>query len=157
VDVGGLWTILDAFEVEARSFRPFSAAARKIIAEQPRGAPGEFRLQCHVWRTSFADWRRAAVALGRCCQAVDTFGSCNDLRRAFSTGMGEVLNIEESIIGPSPGHSARTRMGVTLAMNLASASPGARCNGRLGDVVNDSVREQADSKVVTLAAARARG
>jgi integrase len=154
---GGLWIIPAARSKSKRDhFVPLSAAAREIIAEQPRGAAGDFVFSATFGRTSYAGWRRAAVALADAAKLATPW-ILHDLRRSFSTGMGEVLNIEESIIGRALGHSARTRMGVTARYELSQRLAQVRAAmDAWADVVTTRVREQVDSKVVTLATVRAR-
>jgi integrase len=110
---GRLWTIpADRMKSKREHVVPLSLAACEIIEAQPRGAGGDFVFSATLGRTSFAGWRRAAPALSKAA-ALTSPWTLHDLRRSCSTGLGEVLNIDEGIIGRMLGHSSRNRIGVT--------------------------------------------
>lgn len=115
----GLWTIPAArMKANRDHVVPLSPAAREIIAAQPKGAAGDFVFSATFGRTSFAGWRRAAMTL-RDKAKLKTPWIIHDLRRSCATGLGEILNIEESIIGRTLGHSPRSRMGITARYELS--------------------------------------
>ncbi len=116
---GRLWTIPAARMKSKRDHVvPLSLAACEIIEAQPRGAGGDFVFSATLGRTSFAGWRRAAPALAKSAALASPW-TLHDLRRSGSTGLGEVLNIDEGIIGRVLGHSSRSRIGVTARYELS--------------------------------------
>ncbi|WP_428673859.1 tyrosine-type recombinase/integrase [Reyranella sp.] len=116
---GGMWTIPAARSKSKREhIVPLSPAVREIIEAQPRGAAGDFVFSASLGRTSFAGWRRAAPALSKAA-ALATPWTIHDIRRSVATGLGEVLNIDEGVVGRVLGHSPRSRMGVTARYELS--------------------------------------
>jgi len=153
----GLWIIPPTRTKSKREHSvPLSLAAREIIAEQPRGAAGDFVFSATFGRTSYAGWRRAAVALADAAKLAEPW-TLHDLRRSMSTGLGEVLNIEESIIGRVLGHSPRSRMGVTARYERSQRLSQVRAAlGAWAEVVLSHVDGKPAAKVVTLAGAGVR-
>jgi len=157
---GGVWTIPAARSKSKRAHVvPLSPAAREIVEAQPRGAAGDYIFSATFGRTSFAGWRRAAVAL-KDAAALSEPWVLHDLRRSCSTGMGEVLNIDEGIIGRILGHSPRQRMGVTARYERSQRLVQMRSAlDAWADVVSARVDEEDDGggKVVPMVSAGARG
>lgn len=115
----GLWTIPAARMKSKRPhIVPLSRAARQILEAQSKGAAGDYVFSATFGRTSYAGWRRAAADL-RDAAALSEPWVIHDLRRSCATGLGEILNIEESVIGRALGHSARSRMGITARYELS--------------------------------------
>lgn len=110
---GGVWMIpAERAKGKREHAVPLSPEAREIIAAQPVGAAGDFIFSASFGRTSFAGWRRAAMTIAEKAALPEPW-VIHDLRRSFATGLGEVLNIEESAISRALGHSPKARMGVT--------------------------------------------
>jgi len=154
---GGLWTIpADRMKSKRQHVVPLSLAAREIIAAQPRGAAGDYIFTATFGRTSYAGWRRAAVTLAEAA-ALDQPWVIHDLRRSCATSLGEILNIEEGIIGRALGHSPRSRMGVTARYELSQRLVQVRsAMDAWSEAVVSYVTDKATSKVVSLVAERAR-
>lgn len=153
----GLWTIPPTRTKSKREHVvPLSLAGREIISEQTKGAAGDFVFSATFGRTSYAGWRRAAVALADGAKLAEPW-TLHDLRRSMSTGLGEVLNVEESIIGRVLGHSPRSRMGVTARYERSQRLSQVRTAlDAWAEVVLSHVDGKPADKVVTLAAAGAR-
>lgn len=153
---GGLWTIAAArYKSKRDHIVPLSAAARDIIAEQPRGAAGEFIFSANFGRTSFAGWRRAATTLAEKA-ALDTPWTLHDLRRSFATGLGDELNIDESIIQRLLGHASRSRMGVTARYERSERLAQMRAAvDAWAELITGRVEGRRDEKVVAIGTAAA--
>lgn len=155
---GGLWTIPAARSKSKRDHViPLGAAARAIIETRPQGAEGDFVFSATDGATSFAGWRRAASTLATNV-ALDQSWTIHDLRRSFATGIGEVLNAEESIIGRILGHSARSRMGVTARYERSGRLDAMRETlDAWAQAVAASVAARKGDNVIPFATERARG
>lgn len=115
----GVWTIPAARMKSKRPHVvPLSRPAREILEAQHKGAAGDYVFSATFGRTSYAGWRRAATDL-RDAAGLSEPWVLHDLRRSCATGLGEILNIEESTIGRALGHSSRSRMGVTARYELS--------------------------------------
>ena len=147
----GLWTIPAARMKSKRPhIVPLSRPAREIIEAQPKGAAGDYVFSATFGRTSYAGWRRAAADL-RDAAALSEPWVIHDLRRSVATGLGEILNIEESTIGRALGHSARSRMGVTARYELSQRLGQVRSAfDAWADLVLSRVHRAAASNVVAL-------
>lgn len=116
---GGVWSIPPARMKSKRPHVvPLSGPAREILEAQPKGAAGDYVFSAKFGKTSYAGWRRAAADLREAAGLSEPW-VIHDLRRSCATGLGEILNIEESVIGRALGHSARSRMGVTARYELS--------------------------------------
>ncbi len=153
----GVWSIPAARMKSKRPhIVPLSRPAREIIEAQPKGAAGDYVFSATFGRTSYAGWRRAAVDL-RDAASLSEPWVIHDLRRSFATGLGEILNTEESLIGRALGHSARSRMGVTSRYELSQRLGKVRSAvDAWADLLLSQVHGAAESNVVTLVGAGAR-
>lgn len=153
----GLWTIPAArMKTNRDHVVPLSPVARGIIEAQPKGAAGDFILSATFGRTSFAGWRRAVVTLTKAAGLTAPW-VLHDLRRSCATGLGEILNIEESIIGRTLGHSPRSRMGITARYELSQRLAQVRAAlDAWAALVMAHVEGKADGNVVPLPTARGR-
>jgi len=148
---GGLWSLPAARMKSKRPhIVPLSRPAREIIEAQPKGSAGDYVFSAKFGKTSYAGWRRAAVDLQAAADLAEPW-VIHDLRRSCATGLGEILNIEESTIGRALGHSARSRMGVTARYELSQRLGQVRSAfDAWADLVISQVHGAAGSNVVAI-------
>lgn len=146
---GGLWSLPAARMKSKRPhIVPLSRPAREIIEAQPKGSAGDYVFSAKFGKTSYAGWRRAAVDLQAAAKLAEPW-VIHDLRRSVATGLGEILNIEESTIGRALGHSAR--MGITARYELSQRLGQVRSAfGAWADLVLSQVHGTAGSNVVAM-------
>jgi integrase len=100
---------------------PLPPLALSLVREmhEHRGTAGPFVFSPSAGKRKFAGWQTLMARLRRRCSDMPEGWTIHDIRTGCATAMGDMLDVDDSIIARLLSHSLETQLGVTFHYNLS--------------------------------------